>query len=124
MKQYKKYLIRPTDQFDVNNFPAVADEVRSINEKINRHHSSLKIEILISFLKDHSLEEDWISANPGLTEFITAGALSTGDIEALFDSSKNNPAFREEFEKYLLKEFIEHKTNEPRGLRALTKPLY
>jgi hypothetical protein len=106
MKQYNKYLIRPTDQFDVYNFPAVADEVRSINEKINNYSPSLKVEILISFLKDHSLDEDWISANPGLTEFITSGTLLTGGIEALFDSSKNNPAFSEEFEKYLIKEFI------------------
>jgi len=112
MKQYKKYLIRLTDLFDVNNFPAVADEVRSIKEKITNKPPSLKIEILISFLKDHSLEEDWISANPGLTEFITSGVLFTGDIEALFDSSKNNPTFRDEFEKFLRKEFITFRPTE------------
>jgi hypothetical protein len=112
MKQYKKYLIRSADLFDIHNFPAVADEVRGINEKINSYSPSLKAEILIPFLKNHSLEEDWISANPAISKFITSGAPFTSAIEALFDSCIDNPIFREGFEKYLVEEFVTFRATE------------
>jgi hypothetical protein len=105
MKQYKKYLIGANDLFDENNFSSVADEVRSINEKTNNSSQSLKVEILISFLKDHSLQDNWITINPELTDLITSGTLFTGNIEALFESSKENALFRKDLENYLLKEF-------------------
>jgi len=105
MKQYKKFLIGTTDQFDENNFSSVADEVRSINEKTNSSSQSFKVEILISFLKDHSLQDNWITINPELTDLITSGALFTGNIEALFESSKDNALFRKDLEKYLTREF-------------------
>jgi hypothetical protein len=47
-------------------------------------------------------------ANPGLTTLVTSGSLFTGSIEALFESCRNNLAFRQELENYLKEKFSEH----------------
>lgn len=107
MKQYKKYIIGKTDQFDENNFSSLADEIRTINEKTINTSSVLKVEIIISFLKDHSLSNDWITTNPALTEMVISNALFTGCIEGLFDSSRHNPAFQHDLENYLKGQFTE-----------------
>jgi hypothetical protein len=101
MKQYNKYLIHPADRFDQENFSSVIDEVQSILEKTNTFPSSFKSEIILSFLKNHTIQDNWIEANPGLTELVTSGTLFTGSIESLFKSCDNRLAFRQDLENYL-----------------------
>jgi hypothetical protein len=101
MKQYKKYLVVPTDQFAPHNFIAVTEELDRINEKSRGISQAFKSEIIISFARDHSLENDWLTANPELAELVISGSLLTGSIEALFESCRPNQAFRAGLEKYL-----------------------
>jgi len=105
MKQYNKYLVRSTDQFDPVNFSSVTDEIQLINEETVSLPPLFKVEILISFLKDHSVENNFTRANPELTDLITSGSLLKGNIESLFESCRSNPAFRQDLETYLKKEF-------------------
>jgi len=105
MKQYNKYLIRPTDQFDPGNFTSVTDEIQLINEETVGLPSLFKVEILVSFLKDHSFENNWTKANPELTDLVKSGSLLKGNIESLFESCRSNQAFRKDLETYLKKEF-------------------
>jgi hypothetical protein len=105
MKQYNKYLVRATDRFDPVNFSSVTDEIQLINEATVGLPSLFKVEILVSFLKDHSLENNWTEANPRLTGLVTSGSLLKGNIKSLFDSCHNNSAFRVDLETYLKKEF-------------------
>ena len=105
MKQYNKYLVRPTDQFDPVNFSSVTDEIQLINEETVSLPPLFKVEILMSFLKDHSVENNLTKANPELTDLITSGSLLKGNIESLFESCRSNPAFRQDLETYLKKEF-------------------
>jgi len=105
MKQYNKYLVRPTDQFDPVNFSSVTDEIQLINEETVSLPPLFKVEILISFLKGHSLENHWNKANPELTDLVSSGSLFKGNIESLFESCRSNPAFRQDLETYLKKEF-------------------
>ena len=105
MKQYNKYLVRPTDQFDPVNFSSVTDEIQLINEGTVSLPPLFKVEILISFLKDHSLENSWTKANPELTDLVASGSLFKGSIESLFVSCRSNLAFRQDLETYLKKEF-------------------
>jgi hypothetical protein len=105
MKQYNKYLIRSTDQFDPVNFSSVDDEIQLINKGTVSLPAFFKGDILISFLKDHSLENDWTEANPELTDLVTSGSLFKGNIESLFESSRSNEVFRQDLEIYLRKEF-------------------
>jgi hypothetical protein len=108
MKQhYNNYTIGLKDQFDPLNYPLVNDEIRIINEKSEVVPLHFKAEIIISFVKNHSLQNNWIAANPGLTELVTSHTLLTGSIESLFDSSRNNPVFRQDLEVYLKEKFSE-----------------
>jgi|GEM_PF-1160662 len=105
MKQYQKYLISQTEQFDVNNFSFLHDEIDDINEKTNNVPPVFKAEMIIAFLKDHSLNDEWVAANPQLAELVNANALSTGGIEALFKSSNSNPVFQQDLVNYLKEKF-------------------
>jgi hypothetical protein len=79
-KQYVKYLVGTLDQFDPSNYSAVNDEIRIVNEKTDAVSTDFKVEIIISFVKDHSLQQNWIAANPQLTKLVTSQALFTGSI--------------------------------------------
>jgi hypothetical protein len=105
MKQYNKYLVRSTDQFDPVNFSSVTEEIQLINEETASLPPLFKVEILLSFLKGHSLENNWTKANPELTDLVASGSLFKGSIESLFESCRSNPAFRQDLETYLKKEF-------------------
>jgi hypothetical protein len=105
MKQYNKYLVRSTDQFDPVNFSSVIDEIQLINEETVSVPAFFKVEILMSFLKNHSLEDNWAKANPELTDLVTSGSLLKGNIASLFESCRSNPAFRQDLETYLKEEF-------------------
>jgi len=107
MATFNKYLIKATDQFDPEYFSSINEEVMIINTKTEHLPFSFRSEIIVSFLKDHSLQEDWAKANPGLTALVTSGSLFTGNIEALFESCRNNPGYRQDLETYLLKRFAD-----------------
>jgi hypothetical protein len=105
MRQYNKYLVKNTDQFDAASFPFIDDEIANVNRQINHLPSSFRNEIMISFLKDHFLQNTWTEANPVLAKLVTSGSLFSGDIESLFDSSRENPVFTQHLERYLVARF-------------------
>ena len=105
MKKYNKFLIRSTDLFNPANFLPVMDEIAMINERTENLPMPFKSEILISFLKEQTLQDDWISANPALTDFVNSGSLFQGSIKFLIESAKGNPVFTEDLENYLKRKF-------------------
>ncbi|HET6996295.1 MAG TPA: hypothetical protein VFI06_14980 [Chitinophagaceae bacterium] len=112
MTLFNKYLIKTTDQFNPEYFSSINDEIDSISAQIGHLPAVFKPEIIVSYLKDHSIQNDWIKANPGLATLVASGSLFTGNIESLFTSSRNNPGYRKDFETYLMKKFAEL---EPKG---------
>jgi len=104
-KQYSKYLVGLTDQFNPANYSSVNDEICIINERTDSLPLHYKVEIIISFLKDHSIQNNWVEANPELAELVTSKSLFTGSIESLFDSCRNNPSFGQDLETYLKEKF-------------------
>jgi hypothetical protein len=107
MFQYNKYLVKETDQFDPNEFSFVAEEMTVIREQTEHLPPFFKSEMIVSFLKDHSLANEWTKKNPELTELIASGALSARNIKSLFQSCKNRPFFRQQMEQYLKNAFSE-----------------
>ena len=107
MKEYSKYLIRATDQFNPENFSSITEEVQSIKDEIIDFPTLFKSDILVSFLKDHTIDNDWREANPELSALVISGLPFKGSIEALFESSRGNPAFRTDLETYLKLRFAE-----------------
>jgi len=107
MFHYPKYLVKENDQFDPENFSFVMDDMQMIREQTGHVPGTSKADILISFLKDHSLQNEWLVSNPLLTGMLTAGSLSTRNIESLFDSCRDKPFFRKQMEEYLRQGFSE-----------------
>ena len=105
MNLYNRYLIKTTDQFNPEYFLSINEEIASINEQTEHISEIFKSDIIVSFAKDHSLQNDWIIANPVLTTLVTSGSLLTGSIEALFDSCRNNSTYRHDLEKFLREKF-------------------
>ena len=107
MFPYKKYLVKETDKFDPQQFSFVIDDIEAIRKQTEEVSSSFKAEIIISFLKNHSLENEWIKANPALSGLVKSGTLPGGNIESLFESSNSNPYFRKQMEDFITKELAE-----------------
>ena len=106
MYQYTKYRINTTDSFKADDFPKVITELTELNNALNDLSETYKKEIVISFLKKHSLDSDWITANPELTGLITSGTFTTGHMESLFESSQTNKEFQQQYENFILQTIL------------------
>ncbi len=101
MRHYQKYLVKAEDEFDSLNYPQIVQDLNQINEKSVNIPQTLKAEILIAFTKNHSLKNEWISANPKFAQLITTGELPIGNIVSLFEASSRNSFFQKQLERYL-----------------------
>ncbi len=108
MMRYNKYHIRDTDRFDPNDFPKVQAELENIVLAITGIPEINKEQIIISYLKDHPLEDDAITGNPELTRLLAAGHFITENIKALFESCRSNKAFLLDFEGYIRETLAEN----------------
>lgn len=104
MCSYKKYSIKDTDVFDCQDFPQIVRELEAIKDITATLPDGYKIEIIISFLKNHSIRKTWIQANQPLVDLITSGSLPISNMEVLFESCKRNPGFLHAYEAYITKQ--------------------
>lgn len=101
MRHYPKYLVKAEDEFESFNFPQLERDIIIINKASVDIPQTLKADILISYTKNHSLKNEWISANPEFAELVTAGAVPTSNIASLFEASTQNSNFQQQLEKFL-----------------------
>jgi len=106
MFQYTKYRINTTDSFNSDDFPKVVDELTELNNALTNLSGTNKKEIVLSFLKKHSLDSDWISTNPELTGLISSGTFNTAHMESLFESSQTNKQFQQQYENFILETIL------------------
>lgn len=98
---YKQYTVANEDAFHHERYPNIIDELEEIGRKTTRMPGDSKGEIVISFLKDHSIAINWIRKNPKLVKFITSRSVSTSHLESLFESCRGNHSFLSEFEAFV-----------------------
>lgn len=79
---------------------------RHYNQDILHIAIYFKVEIIISYLKDHSLNADWIEANPAFARTITCGFFKTSHLESLLESCRNNKVFLKDVEDHIRKELL------------------
>ena len=103
MIKYKKFLIRAGDHFDESNYLRLQEDMESIKAGIAHLPADFRSEMIISFAKDRSIQEELGEKNPSLTEKLNSKSLNTGCLEDLFDSASDNDLFREELEIYVRK---------------------
>lgn len=98
---YKKYLIGKADNFNPDFFSFVGEDLAIMNNQLENVAPDFKTEIIVTLLKKHVLQNDWIAANPELVQLVTSKSVYSVNIESLFESCQNNPAFRQQLETYL-----------------------
>jgi hypothetical protein len=104
MNQYIQYKIDNGEYFQPKLYPQLLLEMASLQKGIATFPGHFRSDIIISFLKDHSLRLEWIKENPELTSLLTSGCLLTRNIESLFEAGRFNRRFSRQFEDYLREE--------------------
>jgi hypothetical protein len=99
-------IIRDYEQFSPANHPMAIHELSALIQGLSQIAIYFKVEIIVSFLKNHCLKNDWIDANPALTRMITSGFFKTSHLEALFTSYRNNNIFIKDLESYIGKQLL------------------
>lgn len=87
--------------FSANDYPEVLKEIRILKAFLLNVPSIHRVEIIISFLKNHSLKTVWVLENPKLTQLVVSGSCKTTALEGLFEKFKNNKASLRHLEEYI-----------------------
>ncbi|OQP52874.1 hypothetical protein A4H97_24585 [Niastella yeongjuensis] len=95
-----------TEQFYPANFPNAMRELAALRSGISDTSNYFKVEIIISYLKNHTLPIPWIDANPVLTRLVTSGFFKTSHLESLFESGRNNNIFLKDLEEYIGRQLL------------------
>ncbi len=94
------------DVFSADSYPEMAKELKILKEAARQMPVYFKGEIVISYLKTHSIKSEWIKANPELVMFIRDYSSKTAHIESLFDFYRLRKASLTGYEKYILNFFL------------------
>lgn len=98
---HNPYPILNTEKFHPENFPRMESEMATLIKGVAHFPFMHKADIIISYLKDHCLNTQWISINPRLSAVIASNFFSTAHIEYLFDSARKHDSFLLDFEEYI-----------------------
>lgn len=101
MSGYKNYDIKDNDRFNPIIFPEVRDELDFLFSTVYLYTTPEKENIIISYLRDHSLHSYLLKDHCDLCHVLTEGKCPTGHIEALFDACRSNLQFLHSFEEYI-----------------------
>ena len=102
--------IKNNEQFNPANFPNAMSELAVLRSGISDISIYFKVEIIISYLKNHTLSISWVEANPALTRMVTSGFFKTSHLESLFESARYNKYFLKDFEDYISKQLLKGKS--------------
>lgn len=93
--------IGEVEKFNADDYPHMVAELTRVIADLCETPIYYKKDIVVSYLKDHSVKTEWIEANPRLVQIMTSGVLSTAHLEKLFEGCRWNTAFRSQFERYV-----------------------
>ena len=93
--------INDSETFDISRYPEVESEMAIISKHLHNLRADHKTEIVISFLKDHSIKTSWLVESDKVVKMMRSGFFKTSSIETLFTACKHNARFLEEFERYI-----------------------
>jgi hypothetical protein len=96
-----KYEIKADEQFNADNSPIVISQLVALQKGMARLPGINKDDIVISFLKNHSISNEWIASNPEVAEQMITGSFAVSEIEAYFEGCKDNKTVLTEFEKVI-----------------------
>lgn len=94
------------EKFDSANYPTAMCELSALKRGLSDTPIYFKVEIIVSYLKNHSLEVAWVDANPSLSRMITSGFFKTSNLELIFDSGRSNKSFLKEYEAHISNQIL------------------
>jgi hypothetical protein len=97
--------IQEHGQFDEKHYPGVVSEIAGLHRALIKTRNLYKTEIVISFLKSHSLKGEWLKGNGEAARLMSSRTVSIGKLESIFVSCKDNPRFSDALESYIRLEF-------------------
>lgn len=101
---YHKFQVGEADRFDAAHFPALQESLSDISGLLAGEPGGAAADMLLSFVKDHSINSQLVASHPRLATLISTKELPLGEMEGLFEASRKNPTFRLELETYIRSE--------------------
>lgn len=98
--------IKNNEKFNPANFPVAMSELSALRSGISDISIYFKVEIIVSYLKNHTLSIAWVDANPALARMVTSGFFKTSHLESIFESCRDNKIFLNSFEEYISKQIL------------------
>ena len=98
---YHKFQIAETDRFDAAHFPELQTSLITLAGILTGEPGGPMADMLLSYVKDHSINSQYVVNHPRLTTLISTRELPIGVMEDLFEASRKNPAFRQDLESYI-----------------------
>lgn len=89
------------DVFSASESADMVKELNALKERTAQMPLYFKTEIIISYLKNHSIKNDWIEANPSLAKLMTSNTCVTNHIESLFIFCRNKQPYLRDYEAYI-----------------------
>ena len=100
MFTYHRFSITETDHFVPSEYPQVQASIQHIVEQLSAE-PGIKMEMLLSFVKDHCINSLQVKEHPELASLISTKSLPLQSIEALFEAGRNNRVFKKELEEHI-----------------------
>jgi hypothetical protein len=94
-----KYDIKATDTFAPGLYPEVIAELSVIRSRMAEMKSAVKSEMVISFYKDHCLQNTWIAENKAITKLLISN--KAPDLESLFTNARGKTQFLSGLEAFI-----------------------
>jgi hypothetical protein len=101
---YQKFSISATAHFVPSEFPQLEASIQQVIKQL-AEEPVIKVDMVLSFVKDHSINSTQVKANPGLAGLISTKSLPLQLMEALFEAGRNNRVFMQELEEYIRSRF-------------------
>jgi hypothetical protein len=101
MPIYRNYIINDSDHFIASEFVELQISIQHIASELSMESSANITDMVISFVKDHSINSQMVKESSELANRISSRALPIEVMEALFDASRENQLFRKHLEDYI-----------------------
>src|ERR1044072_5024285 len=102
---YQKYSISATAHFIPFEFPELEASIQQVIKQL-ADEPVIKVEMVLSFVKDHCINSTQANSYPELASLISNQSLPLLLLEALFEAARNNHAFVKELEDYIRSRFM------------------
>lgn len=100
---YNTYLITEHDAFSPEFYPDIVHEVGVMREQYASITSRDKSRVIISMLRDHCVNAEWLETDAFLIRSLISSSKQTVQLEALFDASRGKRSFQIQLEAYVIK---------------------